>query len=170
MKSNATLGSKSLFVTDESFDFQNKVTDKPIEGDQSISDHLENQPVQISLSIVVTENGRSEADELRKLRDSKQVYDYHSVDGKTYENMAIKSLSIPKNADIKDGFSGSINLQQVQIIEQETQEISLGEDSVTGVQAQKKNEKTPQRTAQAETTDENTATGYHGVVGDNNAS
>jgi hypothetical protein len=58
--------------------------------------------------------------------------------------MAIKSLSIPRNAKIKDGFEGSLSLQQIRIVKEKYKVTKLGKDT-TGKQVQKNNEEAPKR-------------------------
>lgn len=144
IKSNADFGGVALFVTDEDPRYTNKVTSKPIEDGADISDHINQEPVTINVSFNVPANGKEAKRQLLKLRNSKKVYTYNGVD-ETYKNMALVSLSTPKNANIKDGFEGSMQLQQVQVINQETSEVILGSDPATGQQVQKNNKDTPKK-------------------------
>lgn len=159
-KVNAYIGNFGIFVTDEDPSYRNQITKKPIEKEADISDHINQDPVSIRVSFVVNENARDKLDRLEQLRDSKKIYNYQGIN-RDYKNMAVKGLNTPRNADIKDGFSGSLELQQVRIVEQDTQEVALGVDSVTGNQAQADNKDVAQkRQTQKTNVDPETADGF----------
>jgi len=138
-----SIGGVPIFVISETPQFDNSLTSKPVEEELDISDHLSQDPVTINIKFVVDKNAVEVANKLIKLRDKKEVYTYTGVDF-SYPNMAIKSLSIPINAKIKDGFEGSLSLQQVQIVKERSKVTKLGKDTI-GKQVQKNNEETPKR-------------------------
>lgn len=131
------IGDLELFITDENANFTNKVTSKPLEDGADISDHIYQNPVELSVDFVVTRNGQEIAEKLIEMRDSSQVYKYSGVDF-NFANMAIKSLKIPRNKDIKNGFNGSITLKQVRVSDS-----SSGPTPGPGVQMSRK--ETPKR-------------------------
>lgn len=142
-----SIGGVPLHVTNENVNMNNKVTDKPLEDKSSISDDIYQEPDTISVDFTVSRNGKEVASQLKKLRNSSKVYKYNGVDF-NYSNMAIKSLSIPRNANIKDGFEGSMQLQQVQIVEETSRVTKLGVEPTTGQQVQKTSEEVSKREAE----------------------
>ena len=131
------LGDVELFITNENPGFKNKVTSKPIEDGADISDHINQEPVSINVDFVVVKNGQKLAKKLIEMRDSNKVYEYKGIDF-NFPNMAIKSLQIPRNKDIKNGFQGSIKLQQVRVIDS-------GSGPTLGAGVQITNKETPRR-------------------------
>lgn len=131
------LGELELFITNENPNFRNKITSKPLEDGADISDHIYQEPVEISFDFVVSTNAQEVAEKLREMRSSQEVYTYEGIDF-SYENMAIKSLKIPRNKDIKDGFKGSIGLQQIRIVESTPKPMPSSEVQTT-------NNETPKR-------------------------
>jgi hypothetical protein len=123
-------------VEEETVDFTNNLISKPIEDRNEISDHITHQPVTVNIKFVVSAlNSKDTYDTLIEMHNSNQVYDYNGVHG-FYNNMAIKSLSVPRNSKIVEGFQGSLKLQQIRIVEQQSIQRALGKDPVTENQAQ----------------------------------
>lgn len=136
----AKLGKLELqVVEEETIDFTNNLISKPIEDRNQISDHITHEPISINIKFVITGFEAHDAyDTLIKMNNSNEVYDYLGVHG-FYNNMAIKSLSIPRDSKISNGFQGTIKLQQIKVVEQKSIQESVGEDPSTGKQAQNNN-------------------------------
>ncbi|TDX43701.1 phage baseplate protein [Orenia marismortui] len=139
-----SIGGVPIFVKEEDPQFSNSVPSKPIEDGADITDHIFQDPVAINIKFLVEKNGQEVARQLIKLRDASKVFTYEGIDF-SYANMAIKSLSIPRTAAIKDGFSGSMQLQQIQMVKERSQVTKLGKEPATGQQVQKNNDNTPKK-------------------------
>lgn len=142
-KSNANLGGVDIFVTNEDLNLSNQITDKPVEEGANISDHINQDPLTINVSFTVVEDAKEKAKQLRKLRDAKEVYTYQGIDF-SFENMGIDSLNIPRNKEIKDGFSTTMKLKQIKVIKKD-------QGDITGSEVQLSNQETPTRETQIAT-------------------
>ena len=120
--------------------FSNSVTDKPVEEGGSISDHIENEPTTLPLECTITgEHGNMSAEEkYERLLEITQDKEIVEVVGalQVYENMVIEEFSPQKDSSIENGFTCDVSLKQIRVVEQETIQVELGVDPVTGNQAQ----------------------------------
>jgi hypothetical protein len=146
-KSNANLGGVDIFVTNEDLNLSNQITDKPVEEGANISDHINQDPLTINVAFTVVENAKGKAKQLRELRDAKEVYTYQGVDF-SFENMGIDSLNIPRNKEIKDGFSTTMKLKQIKLIKKD-------QGDITGSEVQLSNQETPTRETQTDNVPQN---------------
>lgn len=132
-------------IEEETVDFNNTLLSKPIEDRQEIADHITHQPLTVNIKFVIT--GFSAEDDyntLIEMYNSNQIYEYEGVHG-LYNNMAIKSLTIPKDVKIANGFEGSLKIQQIQVVEQKSVQIAVGIDPATKNQAQENNNEPEKR-------------------------
>lgn len=117
-----------LYEQSESFSYTNDVGQRPIEDGADVTDHIALSPISVTVNFTVGKNAKFVNDLLHIFRDSRGIFRYEGID-RSLENVAITRLEIPRNSDILDGFSGTINLQQVWIIPREDEQEGLpGED------------------------------------------
>ena len=155
----AKLGNVELkIITEENKKYTNEVTEKPIENQQDIADHINHNPASLTFDFVVSgDNAEEKCDELLRMRESDEVYTYFDVkELRLYKNMAITSLNITDNKNNKSGFFGSLSLKQVRIVEQQTSIINIGVDPVTGAEGQVSPGETETREPDSEDIDDNT--------------
>ena len=143
----------------ENPNFSNQITDKPVEDGVSIADHVENEPATLDLECVFTDQGNITAAEkyekLIKMRDEKELIEV--VSGlQVYEDMVIENFSPIKDADIANGFRAEIILKQIRIVNQDTIEVDLGVDPVTGSQTQGEDSEIEKTSSGSEEVDEDT--------------
>ncbi|MTI62165.1 MAG: hypothetical protein FH762_19640 [Firmicutes bacterium] len=146
-------------TTSESPTFSNRVTDKPVEEGGSIADHVENQPTTLPLECTITgEEGATADEKYERLLEITQQKEIIEVVGalQVYENMVIEEFNPVKDSAIENGFRCSITLKQIRVVEQETIQVELGVDPVTGTQAQGDNSKTDIRDPGDDDVDEDT--------------
>jgi len=165
----AKLGSMELDVVDsERPQFSNLVTDKPVESGVDIADHIEQKPVNLNLKCYFAVNEQDKYKQLKKMRNSQNLFTYEG-NFETFENMAIQQLSALKNSDLGNGFECDILLKQVRVVEQETTEINLGKDPVTGQQAQADPKETKKKESKEEEVNNSTLyKAYNFLRGDDN--
>ena len=137
---------------------QNTVTDRPIENESDISDHIKQNP--ITLQVTAVFSGREalgKYGQLSIMRASEEVYEYSGAFG-IMPNMAIQDITALKDANYGDGYECTISLKKVRIATLEETEISLGVDPDTGeaVQGETTDGEAEEETAGEEETDEET--------------
>lgn len=156
----AVLGDLQIDVVEsEQPTLTNTVTQRPVEKETDISDHIKQQPIQIQLKTYFADPDASgKYDELLSMRDSEEIYTYSGASG-IYDNMAIKEISPLKNASYGNGFECSISLMQIRIVELEEVQIQVGVDPVTGEQVQDSVEQSEieERQSREDEVDEETA-------------
>lgn len=155
----ATLGELEIDVVEsDQINYQNTVTDKPVEDGADISDHIKQKPIEITLKCFFSGNETDKHNQLVEMRNAEEIFEYSGSLG-TYENMAITEITPLKNATYGDGFECDINLKQVRIATLETTEVELelGEDPETGEQLQEDNDESNSRTSDEEEVDEESA-------------
>lgn len=96
-----------------------KTSDHPIENGESITDHIEQNPVKLSISGVCI--GPDASTRLSRLKAALEKgtllkYVYRTV----YNDMVIESLQTTHDAETKDGFKFSITLKQIKIASKAT--------------------------------------------------
>lgn len=146
-------------ATSENPTFSNRVTDKPVEDGGSIADHVENQPTILPLECTITgQEGQSAEEKYERLLEITQNKEVVEVIGalQVYENMVIEEFNPAKDSAIENGFRCSITLKQIRIVEQETIQVQIGADPVTGNQAQGEDAESETRDSESENLDEDT--------------
>jgi len=101
-------------VASESYDEGVNTTNHPIEGGKEITDHIEQRPVTLKITGVVT--GEDAASRLSKLRDYMNKgkllkYTYRSI----IDNVIIESFPHDHVVNVKGGFEFDITLKQIRI-------------------------------------------------------
>lgn len=136
------LVSLDLDVTqDEIHEWNNEVTQYPVEIGSPISDHIQLNPDNLTISGLITNSAIGESalselaggddrtqtafDVLLELRNNRQlvtVYTKHKI----YTDMAIKSVNLPRDAAIGDALKFKIEFINVRLVETQTTEVPDG--------------------------------------------
>lgn len=146
-------------VTNENEKRVNEITEKPVEDRAEIADHINHQPVELTINFLITGSDAEERRaKLREMSEADEVFTYTDVKNYTvYENMAINNLSMETNPNLSNGFSGSLSLIQMQMVQQKSAVVSIGKDPATGELVQVAAGDTENRTPSEEEIDEKTA-------------
>lgn len=120
-------------VISENITFNNTVTSSPIESGESISDHIYNEPLSLSMECVISDSdpGRSSIfnvnvqssiprqdayETIRQMWLNKKVVSV--VSGfEIYDNMAITSVDIPRSNDHYDSIIFTVEMTQIKIVD-----------------------------------------------------
>ena len=136
------LVSLDLDVTqDEIHEWNNEVTQYPVEIGSPISDHIQLNPDNLTISGLITNSAIGESalselaggddriqtafDVLLELRNNRQlvtVYTKHKI----YTDMAIKSINLPRDASIGDSLKFKIEFINIRLVETQTVEVPVG--------------------------------------------
>lgn len=136
--SSTTLSAFELDASiSEAHEYESEITEHPVEGGANVADHIRNKPHTLKIEGVVTNTpilqaqdverlggfakgrtGRAEDafQALMNLRDRRELVTV-ATRLKTYESMAIQSISVPRNAKTGDALRFSITLRHVRIVE-----------------------------------------------------
>lgn len=146
-------------VTDEHEQRMNEITEKPVEDGGEIADHINHKPVELTISFVITGSDAEERRaKLREMCEADEVYTYTDVKNYSiFENMTINDLTMETNPNLSNGFSGSMSLKQIQMVQQKSAVISVGIDPATGELVQVAAGNTENRSPKEEDIDPNTA-------------
>lgn len=116
----------------EQVDFSNSITDHPIEGGATVTDHAYENPLMITMECIIsnsslnsTDQGRSidAYNQLKLLKSSREPFDVvNALD--VYSNMLVESLSFPRRADTSDSLVFTVTLKQIRIVDSIT--VDLG--------------------------------------------
>jgi len=141
---------------EESVNLKNEVTEKPVEDKTEIADHINHQPVEINHTFVIAgDEAEDQRDRLEEASQYDEVFNYMDVkDYRLYENMVILSINFDTDAQIANGYKGSVSLKQVQVAEQGTLVVNLGVDPATGEQIKQNAKDTEERSNETENVDE----------------
>jgi hypothetical protein len=132
------IGDLELYiVTDESIDQPNTVTGKPVEQGADISDHIQQEPIQLDYSITAAgEDAQTIFETLEAMRKAQEVYEVKTEQrAEPYQSMAIEKVTMNRTPSIANGHTIKVNLKQVRIVEQKTTSVNLGKDPVSKKQA-----------------------------------
>ena len=123
-------------VPNEQPQYSNKVTQRPVEKEADISDHIKPEPKKLSIRAFFSgPDSGDKHQELQEMALEEEVFTYEGLFG-TYENMAIDEIMPLKKANYGNGFECDIRLQQVMFVEFETVDVELGVDPETGNEVQ----------------------------------
>ena len=145
-------------VTEENLTLDNNVTQHPIEDGADVTDNVELEPTRIRVELTkVGPDAEETKEELKEERAGREPGDYFGVEQiEPYENMIISSLEIPTDSSIDNGFRATMTLQQIEIAEADEVTVDLGQDPVTGQQAQEDEGEADNREPEEEETDSST--------------
>ena len=88
------------------------ITDKAVEDGSSIADHMQEQPVELSISgVVVGGDAAPRLARIRQMQASRQLVTY--VNRVIYTQMALANISTEHDAEVGNGFKFKIQLRHV---------------------------------------------------------
>ena len=144
---NNTVVSIDLDVTmDEAHEWQNDVTTNPVEIGSPIADHIQLMPDKLRITGMISDSSISDAvikqfsgidnsqfltrvqtafDVLRKLKDDRKLITVYTK-FKVYTDMALTSLSIPRNNQTGDSIQFSIEFMHVRMVSTQTVDMPKG--------------------------------------------
>ncbi|MEV9639471.1 phage baseplate protein [Mammaliicoccus sciuri] len=99
-------------IQEESLDESSTTTDHALEDGEQISDHIENDPITLSITGVIIDPNDEKLLKLREYRQKGKVLDYSYRS--RLKTVLITSFKPVKGKDIKDGYRFSMTLKQVQ--------------------------------------------------------
>lgn len=145
-------------VPNESTEIKNEVTEKPVENEANIADHINHRPIEFSVDFVLAgPNAENNRDQLEKMSQEDDVFKYTDVkNNRVYEDMVITDLNFDTDVSISDGYTGTLALKQIQIATQQTIP-NLGTDPASGEQIQSNAEETEKRDPEEDEADEDSA-------------
>lgn len=142
-----TVVSIDLDVTmDESHEWQNDVTTNPVETGSPITDHIQLMPDKLRITGMISDSSISDAvikqfsgidnsqfltrvqtafDVLRKLKEDRLLITVYTK-FKVYTDMALTSLSIPRNNQTGDSLQFNIEFVHVRIVSTQTIDMPKG--------------------------------------------
>jgi len=132
-------------INDEQIIHSNTVTQKPVEDEADISDHIKADPLELSLKAYFAgpeDEVRDTYESLVNIANKDKELTYSGATG-TYERMAISEISVLKNSSYGNGFECDIKLQQIRVAELQEIEIEVGTDPETGEEIQEEADETP---------------------------
>lgn len=145
-RSNTTLESDLIsidldVVQDEIHEWTNDVTQFPVETGSPITDHIQPQPDRITISGIMSNSaiGKVAMDELNsgddriqtafdallKLKEDRILVTVYTR-FKIYDDMAIKSCNIPRNAQSGDSINFKMEFVKVRLVETQTIDVPPG--------------------------------------------
>ena len=125
---------------DESHEWQNDVTTNPVETGSPIADHIQIMPDKLRITGMISDSSISDAvikqfsgidgtqfltrvqtafDVLRKLKEDRKLITVYTK-FKVYTDMALTSLSIPRNNQTGDSIQFSVEFVHVRIVNTQT--------------------------------------------------
>lgn len=125
-------------VEKETYSYSNDITDKPVEDGSVVSDHIQNKPIKVSLSGIITGNGRypqEQLDLLRKYLIQGVVDNYYG--NQTLYNFAIESFDNEHTSEVGDGVTFSMTLKQIIAAKKEVVNILVSDIVVPDIEALK---------------------------------
>lgn len=143
--SNPENGIEFKTITNESPSLSSSVSDSPVEEGQQISDHVEDEPVSGSITVVFATLDSYNI--LKRYHDSKTILIYVS-ELDVLENLVITDLSPNRSRQYGSGYECTIDLKQIRIATAQTQEVRLPDpptDNDTEEEIKDKGEKQPER-------------------------
>ena len=131
---------------DESHEWQNDVTTNPVETGSPIADHIQIMPDKLRITGMISDSSISDAvikqfsgidgtqfltrvqtafDVLRKLKEDRKLITVYTK-FKVYTDMALTSLSIPRNNQTGDSIQFSVEFVHVRIVNTQTIDMPKG--------------------------------------------
>lgn len=109
----------------------NMVTDRPVENEADISDHIKSEPITFQITAIFSgREALGKYGQLTIMRNAEEVYTYSGAFG-NFTNMSIEEITALKDANFGDGYECTISLKQVKIATLEETEVELGVDPET---------------------------------------
>ena len=120
-------------VINETINLNNTVTTAPIESGESITDHVYNQPLELSLECIVSDSDiirqfsqfTSETGQLARIEAYETLLDMWKAKSpvdvvagfEIYSNMLVNSISIPRSNEDGDSLRFTVDFTQATILE-----------------------------------------------------
>lgn len=100
-------------IKDEDLNESSTTTDHALEDGEQITDHVENDPITLTVTGIVIDRNDTKLLKLRQYRQSGKLlsYNYRS----RLETVLITSFNTKKHKDIKDGYDFTMNLKQIKM-------------------------------------------------------
>lgn len=101
-------------ITSEDLSETSKTTDHALEDGEQITDHVDNEPIILSITGIILDPNDEKRLKLRKFRQEGKLlsYNYQS----RLETVLITSFNSSRDASIKDGYTFSMTLKQVRLV------------------------------------------------------
>lgn len=122
-------------VEEETYTYGNDVTTKPLEDNSVVSDHVQNKPITIHLTGIITGKGKypqEQLDLLRKYCIQGTVGQYYGI--QTLWNFVITNLENKHTADVADGCAFTMDLQQVLTAKREITNILTSDITIPDIE------------------------------------
>ncbi len=125
-------------VEEETYTYSNDVTTKPLEDNSVVSDHVQNKPIIIHITGIITGKGKypqERLDLLRKYCIQGTVGQYYGI--QTLWNFVITNLENKHTADVGNGCAFTMDLQQVLTARKEVVNILTSDITIPDIEALK---------------------------------
>lgn len=125
-------------VEKETYTYSNEITDKPVEDDSVVSDHIQNKPITISLTGVIIGDGtypQQQLDLLRRYCIQGVVDNYYGM--QTLWNFAIVSFENEHTCEVANGVKFTMTLKQIIAARKEVVNILTSDISIPDIEALK---------------------------------
>lgn len=122
-------------IVSEDFNSSTPATSHALEDNSEMSDHITKEPKTLSLTCIVKDADNSKFNLLQKYQSEGRIIDYNNLT--TLEHVVIESISVPRTADIKDGYELTIDFKQIKVSRKKI--IPLTSGLVAKATANKKN-------------------------------
>jgi len=100
-------------ITDVSVRESSSTTDHALEDGEQITDHVKSDPITISLKGVILDDTERKVLKLREYREKGEIINYDYMT--SLKTMVITDFSRDYSSDVKDGYSFSMTLKQIQV-------------------------------------------------------
>ncbi|KOY81577.1 hypothetical protein I6G82_08330 [Lysinibacillus macroides] len=141
-------------ITKVSMPESSTTTDHALEDGQQITDHVQSNPITISLTGVILDDTEAKVLKLREYREKGEIIDFDYMTA--LKHVVVTDFSRDYSADIKDGYAFSMTLKQIKVakvarfvsvsvpVKQQTKPVSN--------KGRQQTKKTPAKTAQTNKT------------------
>lgn len=100
-------------ISDVSVKELSSTTDHALEDGEQITDHVKSDPITISLKGVILDDTEQKVLKLREYREKGEIINYDYMT--SLKTMVITDFSRDYSSDVKDGYSFSMTLKQIQV-------------------------------------------------------
>ncbi|KEI18248.1 phage baseplate protein [Clostridium haemolyticum] len=114
-------------VEEEQVNFENEVTDKPVEDGSTITDHIQNKPIILNIKGAIFHRKVLpdwHINELRKIWKDKQVVTYIGMEH--WGNVVVTSFRNTYTNTLRNGIEFEMTLQQIQVTKKSYVNINTG--------------------------------------------
>lgn len=101
-------------ISSEDLNETSTTTDHALEDGEQISDHVENQPISLSLTGMILDPNNEKILKLREFREKGEILSYNYRN--RLENVLITSFNSKHDAKTKDGYTFTMTLKQVRLV------------------------------------------------------